>query len=345
MAAKKQDFSSICNDIKQGHFAPVYLLHGEESYFIDKITDLLLEYTLTEDEKDFNLTQFYGGDLDNMLEVISTCRRYPMMAERQVVFLHELQAFNNRSHAINTLSLYLENPLKSTIFVIIYKTKKMTGDIPKLVTSKGGVIFESSRVPEYQNKLTNFVKQNVEERGLTIEPKALELLCNSIGSDLSRIFNEIDKLQVNLEGKKITHEAVAKQVGVSKDFNVFELVSAVAAKDFYKVELIKKYFISNPKVGPNVMVFSQLFNFFSNLMLAYYCPDKSVNGLMEGLKISYPSAKDLNIATKNYTAWKAMSNISAIREYDAKQKGARDNTPSEPRDQKLLEELLFNIMH
>lgn len=340
MAAKKQDFSSICNDISKQVFAPVYLLHGEESFFIDKIAKLLYENTLTEDERDFNLTQFYGADLTDMVEVISACRRYPMMAERQVVFLNELQAFNNRSRAIESLSLYLEHPLESTIFVIIYKTKKMTGDIPKLIADKGGVVFYSEKVRDYM--LPKVVKPYIEEKGFTIDEKALEFLCNCIGSDLSRMFHEIDKLKLNIQGNKITQADIAKHIGVSKDFNVWELQSAIGAKDFHKVEMIRKYFAANPKASPLVVTLSVLFGFFSNLMLAHYCQDKSVNGLMDRLKLSYPAAKDMVVAMKNYNAWKTMSNISVIRDYDAKCKGAREVSLS---DADALQELLYNIMN
>lgn len=340
MAAKKQDFSSICNDIQQGRFAPVYLLHGEETYFIDRIAELLLQHTLTEDEKDFNLTQFYGADLVDMVDVISACRRYPMMAERQVVVLNELQAFDNRGKRIENLSLYIEHPLDSTIFVIIYKTKKMTGEIPKLITENGGVVFASEKIRDYM--LPKVVKPYIEEAGLKIDDNALDLLCNCIGSDLSRMFHEIDKLKLNLTTNKVTKDDVAKHIGVSKEFNVWELQTAIGAKDFYKVDLIRRYFAANPKASPMVVTLSVIFNFFTNLMLAHYCQDKSVNGLMEKLRISYPAAKDMTIALRNYSAWKTMNNISIIRDYDAKCKGARKVSLS---DAEALQELLYNIMH
>ena len=340
MAAKKQDFSSICNDIKQGQFAPVYLLHGEESYFIDKIAELLLENTLTEDEKDFNLTQYYGADLTDMVEVISACRRYPMMAERQVVVLHELQAFDNRSRKIENLSLYIEHPLESTVFIIIYKTKKLTGNLPKLISDKGGVVFASEKIRDYM--LPKVVKPYISDYGLSIDDKALDLLCNCVGSDLSRMFHEIDKLKLNIEGTKITYNDIAKHIGVSKDFNVWELQSAIGAKDYYKIELIRKYFAANPKASPMVVTISVLFGFFTNLMLAHYCQDKSVNGLMDKLRLSYPAAKDMTVALKNYSAWKTMENISVLREYDAKCKGARSVSLS---DSEALKEMLYNMIY
>lgn len=338
--AKKSDYSAIIKNIENGIFAPVYLLHGEESYFIDNITNLLLDKVLTEEEKDFNLSEFYGADLINLGDVISSCRRYPMMAEHQLVLLRELQSFDNRGNQIDNLALYLEHLLESTIFVITYKTKLMAGSLPKLVESCGGVVFESKKIRDYE--LENVVSPYIAAQGLSIEPKALNILCESIGADLSRIFHEIDKLKINLNNNRITTADVSRQIGISKDFNSWELQSAVAAKDFKKVELIRKYFVNNPKPNPTVVTLSVLFGFFSNLMLAHYCSDKSINGLMAQLKVSYPMAKDLNIAVKNYNAWKAMNAISLIREYDAISKGAREcNVP----DSEILQELLFKLMH
>ena len=340
MATKKQDFSSICKDIKQGQIAPVYLLHGEESYFIDQITELLLDNVLSEDEKDFNLIQFYGADVSNIGEVVSTCRRYPMMAERQLVMLREVQSFDNRGQQLDNLSLYIEHPLESTVFVIICKTKTLAGKLPKLIAEKNGVVFESKKIREYE--LAKVVEPYIEEKGLKIDANALRILCESIGSDLSRMFHEIDKLKLNLKGNKITTDDVTKHIGISKEFNTWELQSAIGAKDFLKVEMIRRYFAANPKASPLVVTLSVLFGFFSNIMLGHYCKDKSVNGLMAELKISYPQAKDMSTALKNYNAWKTMEAISLIREYDARCKGARDVSLS---DSEALQELLYQIMH
>ena len=340
MAAKKQDFTSICKDIEQGLFAPVYLLHGEEAYFIDQITDLLLNNVLTEEEKDFNLTQFYGADISNVGEVISACRRYPMMAEKQLVMLREVQSFDNRGQQLENLSLYINHPLDSTVFVIICKNKSMTGKLPKIVSENGGVVYESKKIRDYE--LPKVVEPLIDDLGLKIDSNALRILCESIGSDLSRIFHEINKLRLNLKGNKITSDDVTAHIGISKDFNTWELQSAIGAKDFFKVEMIRRYFAANPKASPLVVTLSVLFGFFTNIMLAHYCKDKSVNGLMSELKISYPQAKDLAVSVKNYNAWKTMENISLIRDYDARCKGARNVTLS---DSEALQELLYQLMH
>lgn len=340
MASKKQDYSSICNDIKQGQFAPVYLLHGEESYFIDQITDLLLNNVLTEEEKDFNLTQFYGADVNNIGEIISACRRYPMMAEYQMVMFREIQSFDNRGQHLDNLSLYLEHPLESTVLVLVCKTKTLSGKLPKLISDIGGVVFESKKIRDYE--LAKVVEPYIQEQGLSIDQKALRMLCESIGSDLSRIFHEVDKLKITLKGKVIKGEDVASHIGISKDYNAWELQSALGNKDYLKIEMIRRYFAANPKASPMVVTLSVLFGFFTNLMLAHYCLDKSINGLMAELKISYPQAKDLSVALKNYNGWKAMSIISLIREYDSRCKGARDVSLN---DVEALQELLYQITH
>ena len=340
MAAKKQEFSSIRKDIEQGHFAPVYLLHGEEAFFLDQLTDLLIANVLTDDERDFNLTQFYGADVTNVGDIISACRRYPMMAERQLVLFREIQAYDNRSQQLDNLSLYIKQPLESTIFVMVCKTKPLAGKLPKLVTDCGGVVFESKKIRDYD--LANVVEPYINEKGLKIDTQALRILCESIGSDLSRMFHEIDKLRLNLKGTTIRTEDVTTHIGISKDFNVWELQSAIGAKDFLKVEMIRRYFAANPKASPMVMTLSSLFGFFTNLMLAHYCQNKTVNGLMSELKISYPMAKDLTVALKKYNGWKTMEVVSLLRDYDARCKGARNVTLS---DAEALHELLYQIMH
>lgn len=341
MAAPKADiFLNICKDIEQRKFAPVYLLHGEESYFIDKLTDLLLNSVLTEDEKDFNLSQYYGADLQNVGEVVSACRRYPMMAEHQMVLFREVQSFDNRGQKLDDLALYIEHPLESTIFVITCKNKTLSGKLPKLIAQNGGVVYESPKIFDYQ--LPKVVEPYIKEQGLTIEDNALRILCESIGSNLSRIFHEIDKLKINLKKNRITTEDVTTQIGISKDFNSWELQSAIAAKDFLKVEMIRRYFVANPKANPTTVTLSVLFTFFSNLMLAHYCSNKTLDGLKNELKLSFPQAKDLSIAVKNYNAWKTMEAISLIRDYDARSKGARNVAIP---DSEILQELLYKIMH
>jgi len=348
MAKKiEADFSSIRNDIRAGRIAPFYLLHGEESYFIDQLTEELLANVLTDEEKDFNLTQFYGADVQNLGDVVAACRRYPMMAERQLVMLRDIQALDARKSdtKLENLELYVEHPLESTVFVITMKGKKVDGRsrLVKLISEGGGVVFESKRYRDYE--LPKVLPAILEETGLTYDNASIQLLIDYIGSDFSRLMAEIEKLKVNMPaGKnKVTKDMVAANIGISKDYNNFELVSAIATRDFKKMELIRRYFAANPKANPIQMTLPVLFNFFSNIMLAHYAPQKDVNGLMSALKMNFPQAKDTLAAMKVYNAWKAMQNISLIREYDARLKGARP-TASLP-DDEALKELLYKLTH
>jgi len=341
MAKKSDDFSLIQSEILAGKFHPVYLLHGEESYYIDRLTDLILEHALTEEEKDFNLTQYYGSDCD-ITEVISACRRYPMMAERQLVLLREVQAVDKHRVHLDDLCLYLEKPLESTVFVVTCKTQTLTGATNFIKACKAkGIVFQSDKVREWE--LGNVINQLLQSKNLNADAQAVDMLCNSIGSDLSRLDTEIEKLTLSLKGRsKITLEDVTQHIGVSREFNVWELQSAIARRDAYKVEMIRRYFERNPKSGPSQMVIATLFGFFSNLMLAHYSPDKSQNGLMKSVGCSYPSAKDLLSALKIYNGWKTMQNISILREFDARSKGGRGGTTPDP---ELLKELFYQLMH
>ncbi len=342
--SKTTNFAEIIKEIKSGKYAPIYLLYGDEGYFIDKIIDSLLEKVLTEDEKDFNLTQIYGADVTNLGDVVSICRRYPMMADHQLVILREAQVLkqNVSLTKYEQLEAYTAHPLSSTVFVISMKGKKPDSRQKwvKQIQTAGGVVFESARIPDY--KLMEFLPGFLKETGLDFDNKAIEMLANYIGSDLARILSEIDKIRISLSGKRVTGEMIASNIGISKDFNVFELVTAVAKRDFWKCELIRRYFAQNPKANPIQATISVLFNFFTNVMLAHYAKDKSVNGLMKEIGLSYPQVKDLVPATKIYNAWIAMRNISILREYDARQKGARGVTMS---DDEAMQELLFRLMH
>ncbi len=341
MAKKTDDFLSLKADILRKKFAPVYFLHGEESYYIDKLAALLIENVLTEEERDFNLTQFYGADA-NVGEVISACRRYPMMADRQLVVLKEAQALDARSNKLDDFEIYLRHPLESTVLVICYKTKSYDArkKIVKVCAEKG-VVFESRKVRDYE--LPKVVLAHVRDLGLSIDERALTILCDNVGTDLSRMFSEIEKLRLTMNDKVISFEQVTAHIGVSKEYNNWELQSAVARRDLLKVEKIRRYYAQNPKSNPLVVTLSMLFNFFSNLMLAHYSDDKSESGLMRALKLPNAyAAKDYKTAMRIFNAWKTMYNIALIREYDARSKGARGGSQS---DEGLLQELLFKLLH
>lgn len=340
MAKKTEDFTSIRQDILRHHFAPVYFLHGEESYYIDALTSLLLDNVLTDDEKDFNLTQFYGADT-NVAEVIAACRRYPMMAERQLVVLREAQALDARSSKLDDLEIYLRHPMASTVLVVCYKTKSYDAR-KKLVKACAaqGVVYESRRVRDYE--LPRVVAARLKEQGVDIDDRALQALCDNVGTDLSRIFSEVGKLRIT-DSRRITYEAVIRHIGVSKEFNNWELQTAIANRDLAKIERIRRYYAQNPKANPMVVTLATLFNFFSNLMLAHYAPDKTERGLMQALRLSSPYAtRDYRTAMRYYNAWKVMGNIALIRDYDARCKGARGAALG---DEALMRELLFKLTH
>jgi DNA polymerase-3 subunit delta len=341
MAKKTDAFAAIKSDILHKKFAPVYFLHGEEAYYIDTLTQLLLDNVLSEDEKDFNLTQFYGADT-TIGDVISACRRYPMMAERQMVLLREAQMMDARSSKLEDLEHYLQHPLESTVLVICYKTKSYDArkKIMKMMASIG-VVYESKKLRDYE--LPAVVTATLRERGLAIDDRGLQTLCENVGTDLARLSSEVDKLCITLKGRTITYDQVVAQIGVSKEYNNWELQSAIANRDLRKIELIRRYYARNPKANPYVVTLTVLFNFFSNLMLAHYATDKSEQGLMAALHLSSPYAtRDYRSALRIYNAWKTMSNIALIREYDAKNKGARNCAQPE---EALMQELLFKLVH
>lgn len=344
MAKKTDDYPLIRQQIEAGTFALVYILHGEESFFIDQLTDLLLSRVLTEDEKDFDLVQFYGGAGEfTMGDVVTTCRRFPMVAQRQLVLLREAQALDKRSNKLDDLCLYLRQPSPTTILVITYKTSTITGasELMKLA-KKQGVVYQSEKVRDYE--LPKVLPGFLQSLGVQAEPKAIDMLQNFIGSDFSRLTQEVEKLKVALQGRtKITAQDIADHVGISREFNVYELVDAISRHDVLRVEMIRRYFAQNPKAGPSQMVIATLFGFFQNLMLAYYASDRTnINVLMKEVGCSFPQAKCLIDGMKHYNARITMRNITILREYDARSKGGRGGTTPDP---ELLQELFYQLMH
>lgn len=339
MAAQELTYTSIMKELKERHFRPIYYLMGEESYYIDQITDFLLDNVLSEVEKDFNLDVLYGSDVDANT-IINTARRYPMMSEYRLVVVKEAQVVKG----MENLSIYLQKPLNSTILVICHKNgtldkrKKLASEI-----SKVGVLFESKKLKDYQ--LPQFINNYVMQKGLTMDPKAAEMMADFVGTDLSRMTGELDKLVITQpEGQtRITPEQIEKNIGISKDYNNIELRNAIIHKDVYKANQIIKYFEDNPKSNPIQMTLAYLFSFFSNLMLAYYAPEKTENGVASFLGLKSPwQAKEYIIAMGKYSGIKTMNIIHEIRYTDAKSKGV-GNPSIESGD--LLKELIFKILH
>lgn len=336
---KETTYEELVRNLKNRTYAPVYFLMGEEDYYIDRISDYILDTVLTETEKEFNQTVLFGMDTD-INTVINAARRYPMMSEHQVVVVKEAQNLKN----LENLTYYLQKPMPSTILVLCYKhgvldrRKKIVAEI-----EKNGVLFESKKLKDSQ--LPGFISTYLKRKKIEIEPKASEMMAEFVGTDLSRMTGELDKLIITLpEGqKRITPEQIEKNIGISKDFNNFELRNALIEKDVLKANMIVKYFDENPKNNPLQMTLAVLFNFFSNLMLAYYAPQKTDQGIAAqlGLRSAW-QAKDYMNAMQRYTGVKVMQIINAIRNCDAKSKGVGNTSAT---NGELLRELIYFILH
>ena len=339
MAKQEITCDDILKELRAKQYRPVYYLMGEEPYYIDLIADYITDNILTETEKEFNLTVVYGADVD-IATVIYAAKRYPMMSEHQVVVVKEAQNIRN----MEELSYYLQKPLLSTILVICHKhgvldrRKKLAAEIEKT-----GVLFESKKVKDAQ--LPAFITSYMKRKGIDVEPKATAMLADFVGADLSRLTGELEKLSITLPKghTRVTPEQIEKNIGISKDYNNFELRSALVEKDVLKANKIIKYFEENPKTNPIQMTLSLLFGFFSNLMLAYYAPEKSEQGIANMLGLRTPwQAKDYLSAMRRYNGVKTMQIIGEIRYADAKSKGVGNPSLS---DGDILRELVFKILH
>lgn len=340
MAKKEISYESICKEIKEKKFSPVYVLMGEEPFFIDQITDLLVENVLAEEERDFNQSIFYGADAD-AISVINAARRFPMMSEHQLIVVKEAQLMRD----IELLSAYVKHPLASTVLVINYKYKTL--DRRKTLAAaveKNGILFESKKIPDY--KMPGFITGLLQQRSLAIDAKAAQMLSDFLGNDLNRLGKELDKLAIIMAqtgSKRVTPELVERNIGISKEYNNFELIKALATKDVLKANRIAQYFEKNPKNNPLQMTLAVLFNYFSNLLIAYYSKDRSEAGLMAALGLrSAFQLKDYQMGMKHYSAMKVFLSIGEIRKADAASKGV-DNASASDAD--LLKELLYKIMH
>lgn len=341
MATKGTTFQAIMADLKARKFSPIYILMGEEAYYIDQITNYIAENVLSPEERDFNQTIVFGADT-TAVQVADMARRYPMMAEYQVVIVKEAQ--NIRT--LDALEKYLKAPVNSTILVWCHKNGKIDGR--KAVVSLAasvGVVFESKKKRDYE--LPSFIEHYLKEHQATIDQKAAQMIADHIGSDLSRLTSELDKVLVSFDEKsdrRVTPEVVEAQIGVSKDFNAFELKNAIVNKNVFKANQIVKYFDSNPKAGSIYALLPMLFTFFQNLMIAHYAPQKrNENDIADALDLkSAWGAKDYLTGMRYYSPRKTLDIISKIREIDAKSKGL-DNPNTSAGD--LMKELIFFILH
>lgn len=337
----KNNYETIKSDIINRRFKPVYLFMGEESYFIDELTEKLSETVLQESEKDFNMLTFYGVDSD-VNQIISSARRFPMMAEYQLIIVKEAQNLDK----FEQLEIYAKNPMPTTILVINYKHSTL--DKRKAVVKrieKVGVVFESKKL--YDNQMPGFIVSYLKTLNIGVDMKSAQMLSDFVGNDISKLIPQLQKLEVSLPQetaqRRITAEMIERNVGISKDYNNFELIKAIAKKDIVTAGKIVNYFSTNSKENPIMATIAILFNYFSNLLGCFWLPSKDENSVMNALNIkSSFFVHDYMDGLKNYSATKVMEIISELRAVDAGSKGVDNISASQS---ELLKVLVYKIMH
>ena len=341
MAQAAVTYESVMHDLKARDFKPIYYLMGDESYYIDKISEWIAENVLQPEEKDFNQTVLFGSDV-NASQIVDAAKRYPMMSEYQVIIVKEAQNVKN----VEPIEKYLKAPMSSTILVMCHKNGTIDGrkrDYVKAI-QQAGVLFESKKLRE--RDLPSFIEQYLKAREASIDPKSTQMIADAIGADLSRLTGELDKVLLSLpeSDRRVTPQVVEDQIGVSKDYNAFEFRDAIVNRNILKANQIIKYFDENPKAGGLYALLPMMFSYFQNLMLSYYCPQKgSQEALAQWLDMKSPwGARDYITGMRNYSGMKVMQIISKIREIDAKSKGL-DNPNTAPGE--LMKELIFFTLH
>lgn len=339
MAARTVTYEEILRDVKAKNVLPVYYLMGEEDYYIDRLSDAIVDAVLTKDERDFNLDIVYGAETD-IDKVIELAHAYPMMAERRVVLVREAQAMRS----LDGLDAYLSHLTPSTVLIFCHKHGKL--DMRKAAAKamqQVGIVFESKRL--YENQLPPFISRYFSQHDVSIEPQAIQMLAGHVGADLSRLQAEMDKLLLAMpQGSRVVNAAlVEEQTGMSKDFNDFELMAALAQRNIYRANQIVKYYQGNPRSFFIGRTLTNLFTFFSDVMLAYYAPEKTDMSIAAWLgKSEWKVRQDVGPARRNYSGVKVMQILSEIRKTDAKSKGVEGcRTPHE----ELLQDLIFFILH
>jgi len=333
-------FAQLMADLKKRKFAPVYFLHGEEAYYIDQVCDYLEDNVLNTSEKAFNFSILYGKEIDHK-QVVDIARRFPMMAEYQLLIIKEAQEMRG----LKDLQSYLERPSDSTILCIAHKHKKfnMNSGFGKIL-KKQALILESKRL--YDNQIGDWIRTYLQQKKLTVQAKAGNLLAEYLGTDLSKIVNELDKLAINLPpGTELTPAHIEANIGISKDYNVFELQNALGRKDILKTNRIVQYFISNPKKNPIPMILGTLYNYFSKLYMLKFLAHSSDQDLVSALNLrSSYFLKDYKSAVHNYTRPQLENIIEVLKEYDLKSKGV-NYVSTGKKDGDLLRELAWKILH
>ncbi len=330
------EYSDIIKDLKTRSFAPIYFLQGEEPYFIDKVSDFIEEHALGEAEKSFNQTIVYGRDVNHQT-LMDIVRRYPMMSEKQVVILKEAQNYDY----LDKLDSYFDKPMPSTIFVICYKYKKFRkGTKAQKSVEKNGVFMNSEKLKDIQ--LPKFVDAKAQAIGLRLDPHAANLLVEYLGNDLSKIENQLDKLAINAQpGRPVNSADIEKYIGISKDYNVFELTDALVKKDQGKAQKIATYFGNNPKEHHPIMVIAFLYSFYSKAYAYFHYKNQNDSELMKSLGTYWGAVQNLRTYGKYYKQKKKKKSVALMHEYDLKSKGV-DFTGNEG---DLLRELVFKLMN
>ena len=331
------EIRTIVSDIKKGNIQPIYFLMGDEPYYIDKISDYIEATILDEAEKGFNQQVMYGRDA-SIEDIVAAAKRYPMMAERQVLIVKEAQ---DLSRSIEKLVSYAENPQPTTVLVFNYKYKKLDKrkKLYKAI-AKSGLIYESKKL--YDNQVADWIRRVLSGKKYQIEPKAAQMLVEFLGTDLSKIANELDKLMLILPKETIINDKhIEENIGISKDFNNFELQKAIGSKNIVKANRIINYFVENPKNNPTVMTISLLNTFFTKLLLFHGLQDKSKAAVSKSLGVGFYFIDDYFLAARNYPMRKVAQVIALLRDSDVKSKGVGANQTQGD----ILKELLFKILH
>lgn len=330
---------NILNDIKSGNFSPVYFLHGEEPYFIDQIENAIEENALSEAERGFNQTILYGKDTE-YLALADCLRRYPMMSERQVVILREAQEMKN----LGELAAYVEKPMPTTVFVVCHKHKKydMRTKMGKSLQNGKAVVVESKKL--YDNQVPDWIIRYGKTKKLTIEAAAAALMTEYMGTDLSKISNEIDKLSLNVQpGASVTQSLVQEYIGISKEYNVFELQKALGVRDIHKVTLICNYFSFNMRKNPLIVTLSGLYSYFSKIYMLHFLRNQGDAEMLKALDLrSDWFLKEYKTALQHYSLEQTVQVLHLLHQYDLRAKGVENDGTSEAA---LMKELFWRILH
>lgn len=335
--------AQVLEDLKKGNYSPIYFLQGDEPFYIDQISDYIEDHAIDESQRGFNQMVMYGKDHD-MNTIVLQAKRFPMMSERQVVIVKEAQEIKDLGREAGNKALleYVKNPLPSTVLVFAHKNKSLDGRSALTKALKKQCIFiESKKL--YENQVPNWISEFVAAKGHKIHPKAQALLVESAGTDLSKLSNEIQKILINFKEKiEITEDHVAKYVGVSKDYNVFELQKALGQKNILKANKIIAYFAKDPKGNPLIPIIALLYNYFVKVVLIHQSKDKSERAIADLLKVNPFFVKDYLSASRNYNLGKALNIVKFLYEADLRSKGIGSGSMTE---EQILKELVFKILH